>query len=101
MTTSTRSKSISSGRFLPTRLGSVVPRPGQRLQGVSVLELLQGQTERQLGLFAASFLRSVRVKRQIAHIDTVVLAEHDCLLKAVLQLPDIPRPVVGLEESQR
>src|SRR5712692_468681 len=82
------------------RLGSVVPNPGQRLQNISLFELLQGQTEGQLGFFAASFLRGVHAERQIAHIDAVVLAEHDRLLEAVLQLSDITRPVVGFQQLQ-
>src|SRR5712692_6389732 len=83
------------------RLGSIVPNPGQRLQNISLFELLQGQTDGQLGSFAASFLRGVRAERQIAHIDAVVLAEHDRLLEAVLQLSDITRPVVRFQQGQR
>ncbi len=56
------------------RLGSVVPRPRQRLQNMSVFELLQGQAEGQLGFFAASFSLAGRPERQIIHVDSVALA---------------------------
>ena len=65
-----------------------------------MFEILQGQTERQLGFLAALLFFGVITERQIAHIDTVVLAEHDRLLEAVLQLADVTRPVTRFQQLQ-